>query len=96
VPTYAKAPIRGIPAARAAEYGLTPREFTVLILLAEALTAAAIGRRLGISARTVHRHLEHLYRKLNTSDRLGAVLRAQDLGLLPPRADTGHSGDRLR
>ena len=61
---------------------LTEREMTVLGLIAQGLTAAAIGRRLGISARTVHRHLGNLYRKLNASDRLVAVLRAQAMGLL--------------
>lgn len=62
---------------------LTPREITVLLLLAESLTADTIGRRLGISARTVHKHTENLYRKLGTRDRLSTVLRAQNCGLLP-------------
>ncbi|MEU4242438.1 helix-turn-helix transcriptional regulator [Actinoplanes sp. NPDC026619] len=74
---------------------LTQRESAVLGLLAGGLTAAAIARRLGISERTVHRHQNHLYRKLGVSDRLVAVLRAYALGLLeltpptglPPRAD---------
>ncbi|WP_030379132.1 MULTISPECIES: helix-turn-helix transcriptional regulator [unclassified Streptomyces] len=66
-----------------AECRLTPREVTVLLLLAEALTADAIGRRLGISPRTVHKHVENLYRKLGTRDRVDTVLRAQRLGLLP-------------
>ena len=62
---------------------LTGRELTVLALLAEGLTAAAIGRRLVISPRTVHKHLEHVYAKLGTADRLTTVLRAQHAGLLP-------------
>jgi DNA-binding CsgD family transcriptional regulator len=67
----------------AAEVGLTPRESTVLVLLSQALTARAIGRRLGISERTVHKHVANVYRKLGTHDRLGTVLRAQELGLIP-------------
>ncbi|GAA2462206.1 helix-turn-helix transcriptional regulator [Streptomyces glaucus] len=67
----------------AADCGLTPREVTVLLLLARALTADAIGRRLGISVRTVHKHVENLYRKLGTRDRMSTVLRAQRLGLVP-------------
>jgi DNA-binding NarL/FixJ family response regulator len=67
----------------AAEAGLTPREVAVLSLLADGMTAEAIGRRLGISNRTVHKHTENLYRKLSATDRLMAVLRAQSLGLLP-------------
>jgi DNA-binding NarL/FixJ family response regulator len=50
------------------------------------MTAEAIGRRLGISNRTVHKHTENLYRKLAATDRLMAVLRAQALGLLPSTA----------
>jgi DNA-binding CsgD family transcriptional regulator len=62
---------------------LTPRETNVLHLLATGLTAEGIGRRLGISPRTVHKHLNALYRKLGAADRLSAVLRAQAAGLLP-------------
>jgi DNA-binding CsgD family transcriptional regulator len=62
---------------------LTPRELSVLELLAEALTAATIARRLGISAGTVQKHLTRLYRKLGTGDRLATVLRARELGLIP-------------
>jgi len=68
---------------RAADCALTPRELTVLLLLADALTAAAIGRRLGISDRTVHKHVEKIYRKLGTRDRISTVLRAQRLRLIP-------------
>lgn len=67
----------------AADLCLTGRELTVLELLSEGLTAIAIARRLGITARTVGKHQEHLYTKLHTRDRLAAVLRAQRLGLLP-------------
>jgi DNA-binding CsgD family transcriptional regulator len=70
------------PYESATEAGLTPREISVLSLLADGMTAEAIGRRLGISNRTVHKHTENLYRKLSATDRLTAVLRAQSLGLL--------------
>ena len=68
---------------RAAELKLTNREITVLSLLAAGLTAGGIANRLGASPRTVHKHLENIYRKLGTSDRLTTVLRAQRFGLLP-------------
>ena len=61
---------------------LTGRELAVLALLSQGLTAAAIGHRLAVSERTVHKHLQHLYRKLGARDRLGAVLTAHELGLL--------------
>src|SRR3954454_5643251 len=54
----------------AKETRLTGRELAVLGLLGDGLTAAVIGRRLGISTRTVHKHLEHVYSKLGTGDRL--------------------------
>lgn len=67
----------------ATDLRLTPREATVLGLLVQGLTAAAIARRLAVAERTVHKHLEHVYGKLGVRDRLSAVLRAQHLGLLP-------------
>ncbi|MFJ4324197.1 response regulator transcription factor [Streptomyces tricolor] len=76
----------GAPDRRAADCALTPRETAVLLLLTDALTADAIGRRLGISVRTVHKHIENIYRKLGTRDRVGTVLRAQRLGLVPSPA----------
>lgn len=69
------------------ELPLTAREITVLRLLANGLTAESMARRLGVSKRTVHKHLEHLYAKLEESDRLSAVLHAERLGIIPvPRA----------
>jgi DNA-binding CsgD family transcriptional regulator len=68
---------------------LTEREFAVLTLLGEGLTAQAIARRLDTSPRTVHKHLEHLYRKLGVRDRLVAVQRARDAGLLAPTPGSG-------
>lgn len=70
----------------AADLRVTPRELAVIRLLAEGLTATAIGRRLAISERTVHKHLEHAYAKLGVSDKLSAVRRALRLGLLSEHA----------
>jgi DNA-binding CsgD family transcriptional regulator len=61
---------------------LTRREQAVLTLLGDGLTAVAIARRLQISSRTVQKHLERTYRKLDVTDRLSAVLMARQLGLL--------------
>jgi len=69
-------------AAVAADARLTPREIAALAAVAGGLTAAAAGHRLGISARTVHKHLERAYGKLGVTDRVSAVLRAQQLGLM--------------
>ncbi|MEN3265033.1 MAG: hypothetical protein V7646_1927 [Pseudonocardia sp.] len=62
--------------------GLTPRETAVLALLGDGLTAKAIASRLTVSERTVHKHLERIYVKLGVADRLAAVLRAKEWGLL--------------
>jgi ATP/maltotriose-dependent transcriptional regulator MalT len=72
----------GRTAATAHEYRITGREFQVLGLLADGHTAAAIARRLQLSPRTVEKHPERLYTKLGVSDRLAAVLRGQELGIL--------------
>ena len=69
--------------AAAPERPLTPREQLVLVLVARGCTAEGIAARLCVSPRTVHKHQENLYRKLGAVDRLSAVLRAQQCGLLP-------------
>jgi PAS domain S-box-containing protein len=58
---------------------LTAREWAVLRLVADGAPAENIARRLGISHRTVHKHLEHLYRKLGVHDRAAAVHVAMQL-----------------
>ncbi|MFB9375643.1 response regulator transcription factor [Kineococcus gynurae] len=63
--------------------GLTPRQLLALGHLGEGRTAAAIARLMGVSERTVHKHLENLYRTLGVGDRLSAVLKGRELGLLP-------------
>ena len=60
---------------------LSGRELVVLQLLGEGRTAESMARELGISVRTVQKHLEHVYRKLGVSDRLRAVLVAREAGL---------------
>ena len=63
--------------------GLTPRELEVLALLSQGLMARTIGLSLGVSPRTVNKHLGNVYRKLDAHDRLVAVKKAQDFGILP-------------
>jgi DNA-binding CsgD family transcriptional regulator len=63
--------------------GLTPRESAVLGLLAGGHTARVMARRLGVGERTVQKHLQRIYRKLGVADRLGAVRRAELVGVLP-------------
>jgi DNA-binding NarL/FixJ family response regulator len=67
--------------ARASSY-LTPRELTVIQLLAGGLTNRQIASMLGVSERTVSTHLAQIYRKLDVGNRLQAVNRARELNLL--------------
>lgn len=61
---------------------LTVREMEVLSLVADGHTAPAVARRLGISQRTVHKHLENVHRKLGVSSRAELVQTAFRRGLL--------------
>ncbi len=54
--------------------GLTDREVDVLCLLARGLSNRDVGRRLFISPKTVGRHVEHIYQKLEVSSRAGAAI----------------------
>ena len=58
---------------RLQELGLTPRQAEVLTLAADGLRDAAIGAQLGISPRTVEKHLQMAYERLGTPGRVAAV-----------------------
>lgn len=53
--------------------GLTPRETETLICAADGRTDGEIARGLGISVRTVQKHLQSTYRKLGVISRTAAV-----------------------
>jgi DNA-binding NarL/FixJ family response regulator len=55
---------------------LTPRQTTLLRLVAAGHTNAQIARRLGLSEGTVRTHLENIYERLQVSSRTAAVTRA--------------------
>ncbi len=77
------APAREGEASAAAErLGLTAREIEVLRHVSTGMTADAIARLLRISGRTVRKHLENAYRKLDCHDRLLAVQQARALRLI--------------
>jgi DNA-binding CsgD family transcriptional regulator len=63
--------------------GLTQREVEVLRLLARGLPNKAIAQQLVISPKTVANHVEHIYTKIDVSNRAGAGLFAMQHGLLP-------------
>jgi DNA-binding NarL/FixJ family response regulator len=73
---------------------LTPREHEVLTLVAVGLASPAIGLRLGIAPKTVDKYAERASRKLGTSNRITAVLRAIELNLIKvPAGEDRHEGE---
>lgn len=54
---------------------LTPRQQEILALVAEGLGNKQIARRLDTSTRTVDKHLENAYRRLNSAGRVEALSR---------------------
>lgn len=65
---------------------LTSREREILELLAEGLTNAAIAAHLYLGQKTVRNYVSSIFRKLQVSGRVDAVLRARQAGLGPPRS----------
>jgi HD-GYP domain-containing protein (c-di-GMP phosphodiesterase class II) len=64
--------------------GLTEREVDVLRLIARGRATKEVAAMLGISAKTVGHHIEHVYAKAGVSTRAGATLFAMEHGLLSP------------
>lgn len=60
------------------EDAMSPREVEVLRLVAKGLANKQIGRRLGITERTVKAHLGRVFRALGVADRTSAALWAHD------------------
>ena len=62
--------------------GLTAREIDVLRLLARGLSTKQIAERLFVSPKTAGNHIEHIYSKINATNRVAASLFAVEHGLL--------------
>jgi DNA-binding NarL/FixJ family response regulator len=61
-------PPRGLPA------GLTERELEVLLVLVRGRSNREIAEDLGISAKTVGHHVQHVYEKTGVRSRVAATL----------------------
>lgn len=61
---------------------LTMRELQVLEKLSDGLSAGEIGLRLFITEATVKTHLASIYRKLDSKNRIQAIIAAKKIGLL--------------
>ncbi len=64
---------------------LTARELDVLALVRARLSDKEIAYKLGLSTATVKRHTANLYGKLGVNKRRDAAIKAEALGILPPR-----------
>jgi DNA-binding NarL/FixJ family response regulator len=78
------------PRATAQVPQLSPRERQIMHLMAEGLTAEAIGSQLGVSVETVRTHVRNVIRKLQARNRVHAIALALERGEIalgaPPRA----------
>jgi len=61
---------------------LSDREHDVLLLLADGLGAAEIGRKLYLSESTAKSHIARIYQKLGAANRAQALVTAMRIGLL--------------
>lgn len=80
-----------LPRADLAAFGLSPREVEVVRRVAAGLRNDDIGEQLGVSGRTVQKHLERAYRKLGVRSRSEAAKVAWRLD-----ADRERRGDAPR
>ena len=69
-----------VPSAAMESFRLTPRELEVLGWVSKGKTNRDIGEILGMSPRTVNKHLEHIYEKLCVETRTAAAAMAMRIG----------------
>ena len=74
--------LRGGAPKPAAPTDLSDREIEVLEQLAAGLPYKGIAANLHLSTGTVRKHVEHVYRKLRVNNKVSAVARGRDLGLV--------------
>ena len=74
----------GIQGAQPLVDPLTKRELVILSLMAKGLSNKEIAGKLFVSTDTVKKHLYNTYQKLNAHNRVGALAKARDLGIVPP------------
>ena len=85
--TLGKAGVQGLPrgprpTTRSSPFGLTRREYDVLVLLAQGLTNAEIAATLTIAPKTVDHHVAAILAKLGAHTRGQAVAVAREHNLL--------------
>ena len=64
---------------------LSDRQTEILQMIADGLSTKQVARELGITQKTVHNHLNAIYRRLDTQSLTHAVLSAVRLGIIDLR-----------
>ncbi|MEA4847225.1 MAG: AAA family ATPase [Clostridiaceae bacterium] len=80
--TIRETDIQGILNPQSENSLFTERELEILGLLAQGLSNADIGEELHITLGTVKSHLRNIYAKLETDNRVKAVMRAKELNII--------------
>jgi DNA-binding NarL/FixJ family response regulator len=83
-PQLARSLLRHFQAPAGQGASLTPRETEILQLIAKGLSNRDAAESLGLSRATIRTHLEHIYAKLDVSNRTEAVTEAIRRGLIEP------------
>ena len=65
------------------ESGISPREYEVLLAMAEGLSNQEIADKLFVSLSTVKTHSANIFAKLAIKRRTQAIQRAKELGIIP-------------
>jgi len=81
-PELADSMLRAVKESQAAEPILSDRQVEILQAIADGSTTKQVARELGITQKTVHNHLNAIYRKLDTQSLTHAVLSAVRLGII--------------
>jgi len=68
-----------------AVFGITDREYEVLLLICDGLADGEIAERLGIGLRTVHTHVHQLVVKLDAASRVAVIRSAHQAKIVPAR-----------
>lgn len=64
------------------EWGISKREYDVLVLLSKGLSNQEIADQLFVSQNTIKTHTSRLFEKLEVKNRTQAILKAQEVGLI--------------
>ena len=80
---------QAVAGASATEVGLAPREISVLQFLGNGLGNREIAKKMYISEGSVKAYLANACTKLGVRDRLQAVIRGFELGIVSPRLSAG-------